>query len=125
MSNPTWPTTLPCPADAAGDYAPLLDNIIKTSMETGAPKRRRRFTAVPETFTATVILDSAQMVTLDAFVVDTLQDVMPFDWLDWRTGLTATYVFQKRPTYSRIQSSRSGVNPNGLWTASLELLKVP
>lgn len=119
MPNPAWPSTLPSPLDDTADYAPLMDNVIRSSMETGSPKTRRRFTAVPETFTGGVLLTGAQCATLLAFAVTTLQDVLPFDWKDFRTGAAATYTFQKRPTFTRVKDSR------GMWRASIELLKKP
>lgn len=119
MANPTWPATLPTPLADSGQYAPLIENVITTNMETGAPKRRRRFTAVPETYTGSILVDGTQATALDTFVVVTLQDVLPFDWKDFRTGAAASYVFQKRPTYARVAGS------HGLWRVSLELMMVP
>jgi hypothetical protein len=119
MPNPTWPAELPAPLNESGQFAPLVDNVIATQMETGAPKRRRRFTAVPEAYSGTVLLTGAQTETLRTFVATTLQDVLPFDWTDWRNGSTATYVFQRRPTFSRVQGAADR------WKASIELMKVP
>ena len=65
MAN--WPATLPGFL-GGGDYAPLVENVASTSMESGAPKRRRRFTSVPETFSTTVLLNPDQYETLRDFV---------------------------------------------------------
>ena len=119
MSNPTWPAGLPAPLNESGQFAPLLDNVITSQVETGAPKRRRRFTAVPETYAGTLMLTGAQAGLLSEFVATTLRDVQPFDWIDWRSGAAATYVFRKRPTYSRVQGGKD------VWKASIELTKVP
>lgn len=119
MANPAWPASLPVPrSDGSAKYAPIVQPVVSTSMETGAPKYRRRFTYVPETFTGTLILTAAQCATLQAFVATTLKDVNPFDWIDFRSQAAASYVFTARPTYTQIASSR------GLWTVTLELLKV-
>lgn len=119
MSNPVWPASLPPPiADNTAQYAPLVDNQIRTSMETGAPKARRRFTYVPESFGCTLKLTGAQVTTLRTFVETTLQDVDYFDWLDFRTGVTATYQFTKRPTYAFVQGRVDS------WLATLSLMKV-
>lgn len=119
MANPTWPSTLPPPIQDSGtQYAPLVDNQVRTSMETGAPKARRRFTHVPETFNCTLKLTGAQVATLRTFVETTLKDVGNFDWLDFRSMATATYQFTKRPSFACIQSRADA------WTATLELLKV-
>lgn len=119
MANTPWPTTLPLPETSALAYAPLIDPVIQTSMETGAPKRRRRFTAVPETLTCTLILAQDQLATLRAFVATTLQDVLPFDWIDFRDGTAATYVFAKRPSHN---FDAPGAK---LWRVQLDLIKVP
>lgn len=119
MANATWPSSLPVPTDESLSYVPLVEPVITTQMETGAPKRRRRFTAVPEAFTCTLVLTKAQLATLNTFVCTTLQDVLPFDWKDFRDGSAATYVFQKRPGQNL---AAAGAN---LWKVPLELMKVP
>lgn len=119
MSNTTWPASLPCPTDQNVQYSALVEPVLKTSMETGAPKRRRRFTAVPESFTCSVILTQAQVAALKQFVEVTLADVGPFDWKDFRTGDPVTYVFDARPKYTL---AAAGAN---LWQADLSLVTVP
>ncbi len=119
MSNPTWPAALPVPTDQNPQYQPLVEPVQTSSMETGAPKRRRRFTAVPETFSCSLLLTQAQCTALDQFVQNTLSDVLPFDWKHFRSGQPATYVFASRPKYVL---AAAGAN---LWTASLELVTVP
>lgn len=119
MSNPVWPASLPCPTDQSVQYQALVEPVLSTSMETGAPKRRRRFTAVPEQFSCTVYLTQDQCVALDQFVQNTLSDVLPFDWKHFRTGDPATYVFNKRPVYQLVAA---GAN---IWQASLDLVTVP
>lgn len=119
MPNPTWPASLPIPSDEGASYAPMMENVITSQVETGAPKRRRRFTAMPQTFTCSLVLTGPQCATLDAFVTTTLQDVLPFDWKDFRSGAAATYVFNKRPTYTFVAPGA------GLWRATIELMKKP
>lgn len=99
-------------------YEPLVDNVQSTSMEAGAPKRRRRFTAVPDKLTCTVRCTQANVATLRTFVETTLQDVLPFDWVDFRTGLACTYVFTKRPGFALVPNSGMGAR---YWDAALEL----
>lgn len=96
--NPSWPATLPQDpyAEDGAVYKPGL-NIIRTQMENGPYKQRRRFTNVPETFTFTMVLSKANLAILMTFVTVTLGDVLPFDWIDFRTGAAAVYRFTKRP----------------------------
>lgn len=113
MANPTWPYNLPGPTDQGMSYEPLVENVISSSVETGAPKRRRRFTNVPDKATFTLVLTGEQCATLDTFVATTLKDVLPFDWKDFRSGASTTYVFIKRPSYR--------LAARDTWTATLEL----
>lgn len=119
MANPTWPALLPVPSDQSLSYTALVEPVQTTSMETGAPKRRRRFSAVPETFACTLVLTQAQVSTLKQFVQNTLADVLPFDWKDFRDGTVATYVFAKRPVYTLAAAGAD------LWQVQLELTTVP
>lgn len=119
MANPTWPAGLPAPLNESGQFAPLVENVISTQMETGAPKRRRRFTSVPETYSGTLLLTGAQTELLRSFVATTLQDVLPFDWKDFREGSSTSYVFQGRPTFSKVQES------SDRWKAQIQLQQVP
>lgn len=118
MANPSWPSTLPKPQLGSANYAPLFDPVQRTSMEAGAPKTRLRVTAVPETFTGQVILTSAQLATLLSFYTTTLKYVLPFDWVDFRSGAAMTYVFSKTPAQSKV------ANHADLWQVSLELMTV-
>lgn len=118
MSNPTWPTSLPTPLVTNITYAPLVDPILATQME-GAMKTRRRFTALPEKLTCSVMLTEAQLATFQTFVKTTLAYTLPFDWIDFRVGTAATYVFLKTPTEQYVASAER------LWRVDLELMKEP
>jgi hypothetical protein len=69
-------------------------------MEMGAPKRRRRFTWVPNTVTVTLCVSAAEKAILDDFKRNTVQDVLPFDYIDPFTQSAATYVFDGDITYA-------------------------
>lgn len=120
MANPTWPASLPAPlADSSASFG-APNNVIETAMETGAPKVRRRFTAVELPFTCTLKLSQAQVATLEAFYYTTLAQVLPFDWVDFRTGAACTYRFTKDGyTASYIPGSVDR------WTATLKLARKP
>lgn len=59
MANALWPSTLPNPLQANTKLEPLVDNIVSSNMATGAPKRRRRFTWVPDKYTTSLSLTGA------------------------------------------------------------------
>lgn len=99
-------------------YAPIIEPVLATSMETGAPKYRRRMTYVPETLVATIVITGDQWDTLIAFYDTTLSCVDPFDWKDFRNDNAATYVFTKRPAPTQMAQQP------GYWSVQLNLLKV-
>lgn len=92
-------------------------NVIRTQMDAGVAKARRRFTAAPETLTFNLVITEEQLQVLQDFVEITLSDVLPFDWIDFRkpTGTSVTYRFTKRPSYS----PRSAAGNR--WVAAIEL----
>lgn len=116
MANPGWPTSLPVPLVEGISYTPG-QNVIRSQMDAGVAKMRRRFTAVPETLTFNLVLIEAQVQVLQDFVEITLADVLPFDWIDFRkpTGTGVTYRFTKRPGFT----PRSAAGNR--WVAAIEL----
>jgi hypothetical protein len=110
-----WPTSLPTPLLEGVSYS-SQSNVIRTQMDAGVAKTRRRFTAVPEDVTFSLFLDRAQVQTLQDFVAITLADVLPFNWLEFRKPDTTTvvYRFKSRPKFSPMGT--------GLyWRADIEL----
>lgn len=101
MANPTWPSTLPEPVLDSISYSPW-QNTIRSQMDSGPPKMRRRFTAAGEDVTVVLILTPAQKDALDTFIRTTLKDVLPFDWYEFRAAeqTVATYRFKQRPAYT-------------------------
>lgn len=112
-----WPETLPAPMTGQAAYEPLVENVASTSMDSGAPKRRRRFTYVPEKFSGSIRLTAAQCAILKAFVEVELKDVGTFTWRDFRSGAVASYCFTARPKYQHVANS-------SMWDVSLELMKL-
>lgn len=69
-----WPSTLPPPL-LAGYSLETGDNTIRTDMDTGPARVRRRSTAAPDTVGFSVLLNAEQMVIFRAF------------WdTDWQSG---------------------------------------
>lgn len=101
MANPTWPTTLPQPVLDSISYTPL-NNTIRSQMDAGPAKMRRRFTAAGEDVTLVLMLTAEQKADLDTFIRVTLKDVLPFDWYEFRAAeqTVATYRFRQRPAYT-------------------------
>jgi len=98
---PLWPTGLPqAPSkDGLSEQAP--NTVIRTPMEAGPTKVRRRFTAGIRPFTMTFLLTKAQVELLDGFYWTTLVGgSLTFDWVHPRTGLSATFAFVEPPVYT-------------------------
>jgi hypothetical protein len=74
--------------------------MIRSAVDTGPAKQRRRFTAVPKPVTFTLQMSEAEIAILETFRITTLQEVNVFDWIDFKTGAPATYRFMAPPTFT-------------------------
>lgn len=76
-----WPTTLPQVPQFNGYKRSLPNNLIRSSMDTGSDKVRKRGRFKPEVVSATYLLDNAQKTTLENFVHDNLAEgAICFNW---------------------------------------------
>lgn len=119
MPNPTWPGALPV---AWGNDAERIrddSNVLRTSMESGPPKMRRRSTADFISTPFSFLVTTAEKEILDAFYLTTLSKVLPFDWTDFSVAALPTRAFRfvKAPRYKHLDGN--------LWTASIELEQLP
>lgn len=95
-----WPLTLP-QRFLASDYNDALpDNVIKTQMDAGPPKRRRKTTSNIRVVNGSMLMTTDQWDDLVDFFQNTLKEVSPFnlpepgnDALD-----TLTVVFSSPPS---------------------------
>lgn len=118
MPNPVWPATLPQFFQTDGLNEEKVDNAVRTAMEDGTIKVRRRFTKSAIKVTGTVMMTDAQKAILDAFFEDTCKDgALYFDWVLPSTGAAKTYIWMKPPK----TAAAGGLN----WRAALELVTVP
>ena len=114
----TWPVTLPQDVLLEGYGEQPPDEIIRTPMETGPAKVRRRSTAGPRPVSATIDLTRDQVETLDDFYRNTLGGgALSFDWVHARTQAAAKFRFLSQPVY-RPESQTS-------WLATLNLEILP
>ena len=89
---PTWPVSLPeLPLTGGFDETPP-DTTLETQMDAGPPKARRRFSAGVRKIGVKMIMTTAEVATMDAFYVATLQGgALTFDYDHPRTGVSQTY----------------------------------
>jgi hypothetical protein len=77
--------------------------VVRTSMDAGPAKVRRRFTAAERPFKLNMILTAAQATAFDTFFVTTVAGgSLPFTWVHPRTQEAADFRFVGQPTYSAL-----------------------
>ncbi len=115
---PSWPATLPA--------SPLLErfretapnNVVRTEMEQGPAKLRQRTTAAVRTMIVSYLLSKAQVATLEAFYLTTLQGgTAGFDFTHPRTAATVSCRFVRPPEY--------GIGNGNYFKVALELEVLP
>ena len=95
MANPSWTAAgLPGEVERQGYRRRLPSVGIATRMESGARKRRRRFTAAPVPITMPFLMTAAERGLFETFFNDTLKGgTLAFDWIVPDTGAAATFAF--------------------------------
>lgn len=101
-----WPGTLPQLVDQSG-YSESPPNILlRSTVDSGPAKSRRRFTSGVRPITCSMILTAAELEILDAFYIDDMASgSLTFTWVHPRTQDAATFRFTKPPTYSPFGAS--------------------
>lgn len=119
MANPVWPASLPQDVLVEGYDEAMPDLALRTEMDAGPAKVRRRFTAGVRTFKVGSAMTRAQVATLDTFFVTTVQGgALSFDWTHPRTQAAATFRFTRPP---RTAPEAGGQR----WRVELELEIMP
>ena len=96
----TWPTSLPAIELSSLKESPP-DNLIRSNMDIGVDKIRRRTTSAPRDLSFTLKLNQTQLQTLDDFyVTDTFSGSLSFDYIHPRTGSTVKARFVSPPSYA-------------------------
>lgn len=111
----SWPSQF-CPLINSFQESPP-ENTIRSSMDVGPAKVRRRTTANVRPISFNMFLMNSEMATLDDFYVNqTFSGVDPFDFIHPRTKQPVSARFTQPPSYSE----RSGVGYEV--SVSLEIL---
>lgn len=104
----TWPASLPQVAPINGYQETPPDTSLRTQMDAGPAKVRRRFTAAVRPITMNFILSDAQLQVFDDFYGETLEGgSLPFDWVHPRHFADSPqeivqFRIVRPPTYSAI-----------------------
>ena len=96
----TWPSSLPQSPMATSYSEVVPNNIIRTEMDSGAAKVRRRTTAAPRFLRISYIMDKTQIATLDDFYLTSLKSgSLKFSFTNPRTNMVENVRFMKQPEY--------------------------
>jgi len=94
MANITWPDLLPSDPLSDGFAKKPQSNVIRTAMDAGPKKARRRYTARAVNYTAKQIFNAAELKVFEQFYHTTLADgVLRFNFTDPVTLETAEFRF--------------------------------
>ena len=103
MINIYWPEVLPLTLRMNGLSAKRNSNVIRTTMDAGPKKARRRYTASSKEFTGSMLLDASQFFEFDQFYRVTLADgVLRFNFTDPQTLEIAEFRFTDDPTETSV-----------------------
>lgn len=108
----TWPATLKITRDNYSETAP--DRTIRSSMDVGPQKLRKRSSAAVRKVSLRLFLTDALLQTLDDFF--TANEVLVFNFTDPRTNTSKRARFTDSPTY--------GLNEK-MWDVSVKLEYLP
>lgn len=114
---PTWPAGLPQELPLGGRESEP-DMLLRSDMDAGPAKLRRRFSAAPRPFQMELAISDAQRTTLRTFYGTTLLGgALSFDWQALDNDAGAQYRFVEQPAYSLVNSDT--------YRVSLSLEKLP
>ena len=103
---PAWPGSLPTEPLVKGYQEGREDTKIRSPMDYGPAKVRRRTTAAVTKFVAGFILDDTDLATFETFYITTLNDgSLSFTWTHPRTGAAITVRFVKSYSIEAVGNS--------------------
>lgn len=112
-----WPTTLPKPMNESFSEN-MANNVIRSSMDRGPAKVRRRTTANIREIAFSMMLTETQLTALETFYnVTTVGGAAEFDYTHPRTGVIESARFKEPFSYRDTNSN--------LFTASVSLEILP
>lgn len=98
LTDIAWPETLPASPLVDGYQETLPQTVLRTEMDMGPAKTRRRTTAGVGQITVAYLLTTAETATLESFYRDTLAGgALPFAYRLPRGGGAAVCRFKKPP----------------------------
>lgn len=116
MTNITWPDSLPLTLQLENLSAQKKSNVVRTTMDAGPQKARRRYTVQSKIFTGTMILTETQRRIFESWYEDTLgSGVLRFVFTDPQTLVPGEFRFTEDYKEESV---------SGLWKITLSLEKL-
>lgn len=123
MADLVWPATLPQEPKLAGHSEQPPKLTVRTEMDVGPAKVRRRTSAGVRNFSMSIVMTRAQCALLDEFFLDSAQGgALAFQWTHPRTGNLIDYRFTAPPTYNPLGPRSSAA---AKWVATFQLEALP
>lgn len=117
MATITWPATLPQTPEEEGYASEDQDVVLRSSMDTGEPKLRARFTSAAEYIECRFIMTSAELVIFKEFYrVTTGRGAVRFNMPHPETSVTTTARFRSPPKRTPLSTR---------WVVSMSLEFLP
>lgn len=118
----TWPATLPQQFEQ-GAQETRQSGLLRSAVDIGPPKQRRRFSAVSRFYAGTFLFTTAQKATFETFYSTTIAEgADEFDFEDPNDGGTVSARFTGPPSFSALLGGPSGVT---FWRMSAEIEVLP
>jgi hypothetical protein len=115
----TWPATLPQAVIGRGFSETLPDLVLRTPVESGPAKSRRRLSYNVRPTTATIIVTQAQAAIFDTFYNTDLEGgALSFDWISQRTGAAVSLRFTGVPKITNLSK-------RAYWEIAMQLEILP
>lgn len=122
MADTSFPPSLTRTPRVASLSETAPDVVVRTEMDAGPSKVRRRFTGDKRDFTVELDLRRSEVATFDTFFLTTTKGgSLSFAWKHPRTGSTADFRFLEPPVY-KPQTSRSDGSEWWIVSFKMELL---
>lgn len=116
MTDVTWPSTLPQVLRLEGLNAKKKPNVVRTQMDAGPQKVRRRYTISTKEFSGTIVVSEAQREILEDFYDNVLGNgVLRFVMKDPQT---------LQPSEFRFLEDYDEDASDGLWQITMKLEKM-
>jgi|LakMenEpi03Aug12_release.lakeMendotaPanAssembly.Ray.scaffolds.fasta_scaffold978949_1 hypothetical protein len=117
----TFPASLPQYPLMAGYTESIGANIIRTPMELGPAKQRRRGSK-PTTMSINYIFTDAQLTTFNTFVLDTIKGIARFNYTHPRTAASIEVRIVPSSDGSLFSCAKEG---DDVWSVSFQIEVLP